>query len=76
MINEFSSIDKKANIANNVKIGPFCFIGKNVNIGENCHIHNHVSLTGNVNILDFSANCYKKCTKYKHRKPWKIGFVG
>ena len=52
MINEFSSIDKKANIANNVKIGPFCFIGKNVNIGENCHIHNHVSLTGNVNISE------------------------
>ena len=52
MINKFSSIDKKANIANNVKIGPFCFIGENVNIGENCHIHNHVSLTGNVNIAE------------------------
>ena len=50
MFNKFSFIDEKANIANNVKVGPFCFIGKNVNIAKNCHIHNHVSITGNITI--------------------------
>ena len=49
MINKFSFIDEKANIANNVKVGPFCFIGKNVNIAKNCHIHNHVSINWKYN---------------------------
>ena len=50
MPNKFSFIDEKANIANNVEVGPFCFIGKNVKIAKNCHIHNHVSITGNITI--------------------------
>ena len=50
MLNKHSFIDDKAVIANNVKVGPFCFIGKNVNIAKNCHIHNHVSITGNITI--------------------------
>ena len=50
MINKLSCVDKKATIANNVKIGPFCFIGRNVNIAKNCYIHNHVSITGNTTI--------------------------
>ena len=50
MINKLSCIDKKATIAKNVKIGPFCFIGRNVNIAKNCYIHNHVSITGNTTI--------------------------
>ena len=50
MTNKFSFIHEKATIANNVKIGPFCFIGKNVKIAKNCKIHNHVSITGNISI--------------------------
>ena len=50
MINKLSFIDEKATIASNVKIGPFCFIGKNVKIAKNCNIHNHVSITGNITI--------------------------
>ncbi|MAZ46052.1 MAG: acyl-[acyl-carrier-protein]--UDP-N-acetylglucosamine O-acyltransferase [Rickettsiales bacterium] len=50
MVKNLSFIDAKADIASNVKIGPFCFIGKNVKIAKNCHIHNHVSITGNITI--------------------------
>ena len=36
MINKYSVIDKKANIAKNVKIGPFCYVGPNVTLEEKC----------------------------------------
>ena len=34
MVKNLSFIDAKADIASNVKIGPFCFIGKNVKIAK------------------------------------------
>ena len=35
MIHKSSVVDPKAKILNNVKIGPFCYIGPNVILNEN-----------------------------------------
>jgi len=47
MIHKTSIVDKKAKIANNVKIGPYSVIGPNVEIKENVVIHSHVNISGN-----------------------------
>jgi len=47
MIHKTSIVDKKAKIANNVKIGPYSVIGPNVEIKENAVIHSHVNISGN-----------------------------
>ncbi|MFW6128902.1 MAG: acyl-ACP--UDP-N-acetylglucosamine O-acyltransferase [Candidatus Aminicenantaceae bacterium] len=39
-------IDKKAEISEDVRIGPYTVIGKNVHIGKNCVIYDHVHLEG------------------------------
>ena len=54
MTSDFSIIHKQAKISNNVKIGPFCRIGKDVSIGSNCVLHSHISIDGRVKIDDNS----------------------
>ena len=39
MIHSSSVIDKKAKIGNNVKIGPFCYVGPNVELTTRCRIN-------------------------------------
>ncbi len=39
-------IDPKAELADNVKIGPYCVVGAGVQLGEDCVLHNHVVLGG------------------------------
>ena len=50
MIDKTSIVDKKAKIANNVKVGPYSVIGPNVEIKENVVIHSHVNISGNTTI--------------------------
>ncbi len=50
MIHESSQVDPRAKIGKNVKIGPFCIIGKNVNIGDNSKIYGHSVIDGNTEI--------------------------
>ena len=50
MIHKTAIIDDKANISNNVNIGPYCTIGANVTIGEGTIIHSHVNIVGNTTI--------------------------
>ncbi len=50
MIHNSSVIDKNANIAKNVKIGPFCFVGANVRIEENVELVSNVHIDGNTTI--------------------------
>jgi len=50
MIDKTSIVDKKAKIANNVKVGPYSVIGPNVEIKENTVIHSHVNISGNTTI--------------------------
>ena len=37
-----SYISDKVKLANNVKIGPYCYLNGNINIGENTELKSHV----------------------------------
>ncbi len=50
MIHKTAIVDLKAKIADNVQIGPYCFIGPEVEIGNNSIIHSHVNIVGNTKI--------------------------
>ncbi len=50
MIHKTAIISKKANIHNNIKIGPYCIIDENVKIDEGTELISHVHITGNTNI--------------------------
>ena len=39
-------IDPTAEIADDVKIGPYCVVGSHVQLGSGCVLHNHVVLGG------------------------------
>lgn len=39
-------VDPRAELASDVEIGPFCYIGPYVEIGEGTRLHNHVSVSG------------------------------
>ena len=45
-----SYISDKVKLANNVKIGPLCYLNGNINIGENTELKSHVVISGNVDI--------------------------
>ena len=45
-ISPLAVVDKRAEIAEDVEVGPFCVIGPNVNIGRGCRLLNHVSILG------------------------------
>jgi UDP-N-acetylglucosamine acyltransferase len=49
-IAENVSIDPRAQIDDDVEIGPFCVIGPHVRIGRGTRLENHVTLTGRVTI--------------------------
>ena len=44
------SIDPRAEIADDVEIGPFCVIGPKARIGRGTRLENHVTLMGNVTL--------------------------
>lgn len=50
MIHPTAIIDPGARIADNVEIGPYCFIGADVVIGEGCIISPHVVIKGHTEI--------------------------
>ena len=50
MIHKTAIVDSKANISENVKIGPYSVIGPNVEIGEGTVVQSHVNITGNTKI--------------------------
>lgn len=39
-------VDPKAQVADDVTIGPYCVIGPNVTIGDGCELLSHVTITG------------------------------
>ena len=53
-IAEHVSIDPRAEIADDVAIGPFCVIGPQVRIGSGTRLENHVTLLGNVTLGRFN----------------------
>ncbi len=50
MIHKTAIVDVKAKISDNVKIGPYCFIGPEVEIGNDSVLHSHVNIVGNTKI--------------------------
>lgn len=50
MIHPSSVVSQNAKIAENVEIGPFCYIGDNVEIGEGCVLKSHVVVKGHSKI--------------------------
>ena len=50
MIHQTATIDSKAKLHSNVKVGPYSVIGANVEIDENTEIQSHVSIVGNTKI--------------------------
>ena len=43
-------VDRKAELGNDVKIGPYCVIGADVVIGDRCELSSHVVVTGHTRI--------------------------
>lgn len=50
LISDKAIIEAGASIAEDAKIGPFCYIGPNVKIGPGCRIDNNVTIVGNTTI--------------------------
>ena len=50
MIHKSSVIDSKAKILNNVKVGPFCYVGPNVTLNDDVELFSNVHIEGNTNI--------------------------
>ncbi len=50
MIHKTAIVDSRANISNNVDIGPYSIIGPEVEIGANSILHSHVNIVGNTKI--------------------------
>ncbi len=50
LISPHSCIDPKANIADDVEIGPFCCVGPDVVLGSGCKLLSHVVITGRTTI--------------------------
>lgn len=50
MIHATAVVSENAKIANNVEIGPFCYVGDNVEIGEGCKLNSHVVVKGSTKI--------------------------
>ena len=49
-ISQYAVVDPKAEIDNDVEIGPFCVIGPNVKIGRGTVLQNNVTITGHTTI--------------------------
>ena len=50
MIHKSSVIDSKAKVGNDVKIGPFCFVGANVQLGDGVELISSVHIEGNTKV--------------------------
>ena len=49
-VSPLAVVDKEAEIAEDVEIGPFCVIGPDVKIGPGCRLFNNVTILGNTTI--------------------------
>ena len=59
-IHPLACVDPKAQLGDNIHVGPFCVIGPQVILGNDCRLDSHVTLTGVTTIGErnrFSPNC-------------------
>ncbi len=59
-ISSLSQVDPRAQLGDDVEIGPFCLIGPHVQIGDDCRFDSHVTIVGNTSVGKrnrFLPNC-------------------
>jgi UDP-N-acetylglucosamine acyltransferase len=49
-ISHLSQVDPRAELGENVDIGPFCYIGPDVTLGNGCELQSHVTIVGHTTI--------------------------
>lgn len=49
-IHPLASVDRRAELADDVVVGPFCVIGPDVKLGPGCVLDNHVTITGHTTL--------------------------
>lgn len=49
-ISSLADVDARAELGENVEIGPFCFVGPNVTIGEATRLDSHVTIVGQTTV--------------------------
>lgn len=49
-ISQLSYVEPRAELGQNVEIGPFCYVGPNVVLGDCCELLSHVTITGHTTI--------------------------
>lgn len=49
-IHPLACVDPRAELADDVEVGPFCVIGPDVKIGPGCVLDNHVTITGHTTL--------------------------
>lgn len=49
-ISPHAVVDKEAEIADDVEIGPFCMVGPQVKLGAGCKLYNNVTIIGNTTV--------------------------
>jgi UDP-N-acetylglucosamine acyltransferase len=49
-ISHLSQVDPRAELGENVDIGPFCYVGPDVVLGNDCQLLSHVTITGHTTI--------------------------
>ena len=47
-----SVVEQGAQFGEDVKIGPFCFVGRNVVLGDAVKLHSHVTIVGDTEVGD------------------------
>lgn len=59
-IHPLACVDSRAELGDDIEIGPFCVIGPHVTLGNGCQLANNVSIIGHTTIGDrnkFAQNC-------------------
>ncbi len=59
-IHSLACVDPRAELGDDIEIGPFCVVGPHVKLGSGCRLSNNVTLTGHTTIGErnrFSPNC-------------------
>jgi UDP-N-acetylglucosamine acyltransferase len=56
-ISQYAVVDPKAEIGNDVEIGPFCVVGPDVRIGHGTVLQNNVTITGRTTIGEKNRIC-------------------
>jgi UDP-N-acetylglucosamine acyltransferase len=49
-ISPMAAVDPRAQVGENVHVGPFCFVGPEVSLGDGCFLNSHVALMGHATI--------------------------